>query len=103
MKDLHAIIVGAGIGGLQTALALANDGHHVTVLESAKAFEQVRLHSRTLHRKPHCTELVLDLCSKDKVSLTLRWCTSTMTSHPSSYAQSNAFRSAPVSAFHPTP
>lgn len=42
MKDLDIIIVGAGIGGLQTALALAADGHQVTVLESAKAFEEVR-------------------------------------------------------------
>ena len=42
MKDLHVVVVGAGIGGLQTALALANDGHRVTVLESAKAFEEVR-------------------------------------------------------------
>jgi 2-polyprenyl-6-methoxyphenol hydroxylase-like FAD-dependent oxidoreductase len=41
MKDLNVIIVGAGIGGLQTSLALAQDGHHVTVLESAKAFEEV--------------------------------------------------------------
>ena len=41
MKDLGIIVVGAGIGGLQTALALAKDGHNVTVLESAKAFEEV--------------------------------------------------------------
>ena len=41
MKDLRIVIVGAGIGGLQTALALAHDGHIVTVLESAKAFEEV--------------------------------------------------------------
>lgn len=41
MRDLNVIIVGAGIGGLQSALALANDGHKVTVLESAKAFEEV--------------------------------------------------------------
>lgn len=41
MKDLQVVVVGAGIGGLQTALALANDGHQVTVLESAKAFEEV--------------------------------------------------------------
>ena len=35
------IIVGAGIGGLQTALALAADGHTVTVLESVKEFLEV--------------------------------------------------------------
>ena len=42
MKDLNIVVVGAGIGGLQTALALAHDEHHVIVLESAKAFEEVR-------------------------------------------------------------
>lgn len=41
MKDLHILVVGAGIGGLQTSLALAKDGHKVTLLESAKAFEEV--------------------------------------------------------------
>lgn len=68
MKDLTVVVVGAGIGGLQTALALANDGHHVTVLESAKAFEEVRccffdptaLLTRTFEgrsRDPHSTKL----------------------------------------------
>ncbi len=38
------IVVGAGIGGLQTALALASDGHNITILETAKAFEEVCLH-----------------------------------------------------------
>lgn len=38
---LHAIVVGAGIGGLQTALALAKDGHRVTILEAVKRFQEV--------------------------------------------------------------
>ncbi|KAJ7062127.1 salicylate hydroxylase [Mycena amicta] len=41
MKTLDVVIVGAGIGGLQTALALATDGHKVTVLESVKQFLEV--------------------------------------------------------------
>ncbi|KAJ6518368.1 salicylate hydroxylase [Mycena vulgaris] len=41
MKELSALIVGAGIGGLQTALALAADGHTVIVLESVKRFLEV--------------------------------------------------------------
>ncbi|KAJ7232890.1 salicylate hydroxylase [Mycena rebaudengoi] len=41
MKPRTVVIVGAGIGGLQTALALAANGHKVTVLESAKEFLEV--------------------------------------------------------------
>lgn len=41
MNNLNVIIVGAGIGGLQTALALATDGHKVTVLETVKQFLEV--------------------------------------------------------------
>ncbi|KAJ7257540.1 hypothetical protein B0H12DRAFT_1111143 [Mycena haematopus] len=41
MKHLSVLIVGAGIGGLQAALALAADGHNVTVLESVKEFLEV--------------------------------------------------------------
>ena len=44
MKSLSVLIVGGGIGGLQAALALANDGHRVKLFESAKAFEEVRPH-----------------------------------------------------------
>ena len=72
MQDLKVIVVGAGIGGLQTALALAADGHNVTVLESAKAFEEVHFtilsshllwpmaHSNWLGRRrhPHPTQLM---------------------------------------------
>lgn len=41
MKELNVIIVGGGIGGLQTALALGSDGHKITVFESAKEFLEV--------------------------------------------------------------
>ena len=41
MRGLSVLVVGAGIGGLQTALALAADGHKVTVFESVKEFLEV--------------------------------------------------------------
>lgn len=41
MKEVNVIVVGAGIGGLQTALALGADGHKVTILESVKEFLEV--------------------------------------------------------------
>ena len=41
MKNLKVVIVGSGIGGLTSALALASDGHEVTVLEGAQKFEDV--------------------------------------------------------------
>jgi salicylate hydroxylase len=42
MKNLQVIVVGGGIGGLQTALALGADGHQITVLEAAEEFLEVR-------------------------------------------------------------
>jgi phytoene dehydrogenase-like protein len=36
MKNLKIVIVGAGMGGLEAALALAADGHEVTVLEGGR-------------------------------------------------------------------
>lgn len=41
MKKLKVLVVGAGIGGLQTALALATDGHDVVIFESVKEFLEV--------------------------------------------------------------
>lgn len=38
---LDIAIVGAGIGGLSTAIALARDGHHVTVYEAAPELSEV--------------------------------------------------------------
>ena len=41
MKDLHAIIIGAGIGGLCTALALQRAGYRVSVYEQASELGEV--------------------------------------------------------------
>lgn len=38
---ISALIVGGGIGGLATAIALRRSGHHVTVLEGAKQLSEV--------------------------------------------------------------
>lgn len=36
------LVVGAGLGGLATALVLSKDGHRVRVIEAAKTFGEVR-------------------------------------------------------------
>ena len=41
MRELSVIVVGAGIGGLQAALALSARGHHVTVLEAVDEYKEV--------------------------------------------------------------
>ncbi|KAJ3992427.1 salicylate hydroxylase [Lentinula boryana] len=41
MRNLTVIVVGAGIAGLSTALALAVDGHEVVVLDTIKEFAEV--------------------------------------------------------------
>ncbi len=40
--QLKIIVVGAGLGGLATAIALAINGHEVTVLEAAPKLGEVR-------------------------------------------------------------
>lgn len=41
MKPLNIVIVGAGIGGLEAALALAEDGHQILVLDAVTEFGEV--------------------------------------------------------------
>ena len=48
MKPLNIVIVGAGIGGLETALALAGDGHQVLVLDSVTEFGEVLIPSQNI-------------------------------------------------------
>lgn len=43
MPKLNVIIVGAGIGGLSAALALATHEHYVTVLDSVKEFSEASM------------------------------------------------------------
>jgi NADPH-dependent 2,4-dienoyl-CoA reductase/sulfur reductase-like enzyme len=49
MKPLNIVIVGAGIGGLEAALALAGDGHQVVVLDSVTEFGEVLISSSKHH------------------------------------------------------
>ena len=41
-QALKVLVVGAGIGGLVTAVTLKSDGHDVLVLDEATAFGEVR-------------------------------------------------------------
>lgn len=41
MQPLNIVIVGAGIGGLEAALALAEDGHQILILDSVAEFGEV--------------------------------------------------------------
>lgn len=41
MKGLRVVIVGGGIGGFAAAIALAKDGHDITLLEGAAEFTEV--------------------------------------------------------------
>jgi salicylate hydroxylase len=45
LVKLRIIVVGAGLGGLACAIALARRGHQVVVLEQAVELSEVRLYS----------------------------------------------------------
>lgn len=42
-RSLDVVIVGAGLGGLATSLALQTDGHRVTIIDAAPEFAEVSL------------------------------------------------------------
>ena len=51
MIERDILVVGAGLGGLATAIALRQDGHRVRVLEEVTEFKEVfmRCDTRKFH------------------------------------------------------
>ena len=61
---LHAVIAGAGIGGLAAAVALSRAGLRVTVLERAPVVEET---GAGLQLAPNATGLLRELGILDRV------------------------------------
>lgn len=49
---LDVIVVGAGLGGLATAVSIAQSGSQVTVFEAAKELSEVNISPTTVLRMP---------------------------------------------------
>ena len=65
-KKLHAIIAGAGVGGLTAAVALARAGLRVTLLERAGVLGEV---GAGLQLAPNATSCLARLGLLDRVSV----------------------------------
>lgn len=63
-KPLRVVVVGAGITGLATAVALSLSGHSVLVLESVDKIEEV---GAGLQLAPNCTLILRRLGVLDEV------------------------------------
>lgn len=50
----NILIVGAGLGGLSASLALRQDGHRVTVIDSAPEFAEVRIQYVSIQTRYTC-------------------------------------------------
>jgi salicylate hydroxylase len=64
MAPLNIIVVGAGIAGLSTTIALRDQGHKVTLLEKSSFLQEA---GAAIHVSPNCTRLLrrLGLDTKD--------------------------------------
>ena len=69
-KSFNIIIVGAGIRGLGTAIALKREGHDVTVLESATELNEI---GAGIHIPPNSSKILISYGLKEKLLEKVVW------------------------------
>lgn len=62
--SLEVLVIGAGLGGLATAISLVLRGHHVEVLEQADKLGEVTSHCRGPIAGLHTDVIRLELASR---------------------------------------